>query len=266
MKNITPILPEEFISKLRTKETNEKVDYHAYFKPAIEMAQRYAIGTHFWFIPDNKTMKISAVSENAKHFTPYSIAEWIGQDSNFLANNFHPDDRYYLLAATTIAAEINECQPVEKSEKIRVNIYCRMLNKAAKFRWVLVQYVAQYYNDEGKIESTLGLITDMSAFVMINKPMMTVIYSNDEEAQYFKDFSEAKNGDKNLIPFSLPKISKREQEVLLLMTKGLNSPKIASTLNISYHTVENHKRNLRHKTATKTSAELMHFIIVNNLF
>ena len=31
------------------------------------------------------------------------------------------------------------------------------------------------------------------------------------------------------------------------------------------HTVENHKRNLRHKTKTKTSAELIHYVWSNNL-
>ena len=41
--------------------------------------------------------------------------------------------------------------------------------------------------------------------------------------------------------------------------------KIAKELNISYSTVENHKRNLRRKTNTKTSVELVHFMMNNNL-
>lgn len=46
----------------------------------------------------------------------------------------------------------------------------------------------------------------------------------------------------------------------------LNTPQIAEKLNVSYYTVENHKRNLRIKTKTKTSGELIKFAIDNNLF
>jgi DNA-binding CsgD family transcriptional regulator len=49
------------------------------------------------------------------------------------------------------------------------------------------------------------------------------------------------------------------------MVKGLNTPQIAAALNISYNTVENHKRNIRAKTNTKTSAELIHFVMNNNM-
>ena len=69
----------------------------------------------------------------------------------------------------------------------------------------------------------------------------------------------------SFLQLDLPSISRREHEVLLLMTKGLNSPEIAKQLFISYHTVENHKRNLRQKTKTKTSAELIHYVWSNNL-
>ena len=49
------------------------------------------------------------------------------------------------------------------------------------------------------------------------------------------------------------------------MAKGLNSPEIAEKLFLSYHTVENHKRNLRQKTNSKTSAELINYVWSNNL-
>jgi len=49
------------------------------------------------------------------------------------------------------------------------------------------------------------------------------------------------------------------------MAKGLKTPEIARELFISYSTVENHRKNLRVKTNTKTSSELMSFVIQNNL-
>lgn len=254
-------MPEEFVSKLQTKIDVSPIDYYSYFKPSIEKAIQYAIGPYFWFIPDNRVMKIIAVSENIRQLTPYSREEWIGKGPDFLAQNVHPDDRYYFLAATAIGAEVYESNPTEKQANIRVNIYCRILNADSKYRCALVQYVAQYYNSDGKIESTLGLITDLSSFEMLNKPMMTIIDNNNKECQFFKVLV----GNNNLLPISLPKISKREQEIIQFMAKGLKTPDIANVLNISYHTVENHKRNLRKKTNTKTSAELVHFVMKNCL-
>ena len=91
-------------------------------------------------------------------------------------------------------------------------------------------------------------MTDLSHFELINKPMMTVIDNSNTEHQYFKVSVDTKK----IIPLSLPNITKREQEILQLIVKGLNTPQIVELLNVSYHTVENHKRNLRAKTNTKT--------------
>lgn len=63
--------------------------------------------------------------------------------------------------------------------------------------------------------------------------------------------------DKDFLQLDLPSITKREHQFLLLMTEGLNSTEITKKLFISYHTVENHKRNLRQKT--KTSAKLIYY-------
>lgn len=60
-------------------------------------------------------------------------------------------------------------------------------------------------------------------------------------------------------------ITKREREILALMIHGKNSPEIAEKLFISYHTVENHKKNLRVKTESKTSAELIYYVLHHNI-
>jgi DNA-binding CsgD family transcriptional regulator len=261
MEEIKPILPEEFIDKLQTKHNQNTVNYRAYFEPAIAQTINYAIGPYCWFIPDNRLMKITAVSDNIRQLTPFTKEECIGQGPEFFAANTHPDDYSYLLSATALGAEIHEKIQSENGGQVRVNIYCRMLDANKNYRWTLVQYIAQYFNEEGRIESTLCLITDLSHFTMVDRPMMTVIDNNNKKHQYFKVIVR----DKNILPIGLPHITKREQEILQLMVKGLNTPKIAETLNLSYHTVENHKRNLRKKTSTKTSVELMYFVMNNNL-
>lgn len=261
MKDIQPILPEEFTNKMQTENNSHNIDYLAFFKPSIEQAINFAIGPYCWYIPDTRVMKIIAVSDNIRQLTPYTKEEWVGQDASFLAANIHPDDCYYVLGATAISANLNENLPIEKRGSLRINIYGRMLDANRNYRWTLIQYPNNFFNEEGKIESTVSLMTDLSHFDLINKPMMTVIDNSNTEHQYFKVTVDTQK----MSPLSLPNITKREQEILQLIVKGLNTPQIVDLLNISYHTVENHKRNLRSKTNTKTSAELVHYVMTNNL-
>lgn len=261
MNEIQPILPEEFTDKLQTKNSPVQTDYVGFFKPCIEQIINFAIGPYYWYIPDTRVMKIIAASDNIRQLTPYSKEEWIGKDASFLAANIHPDDCNYVLGATAIAAGINESLPVEKRGCIRINIYGRMLDANSNYRWTLIQYPGVFFNSEGRVESTLSLMTDLSHFELVDKPMMTVIDNSNKEYQYFKVSVDTQQ----LTPLPLPNITKREQQILQLMVKGFNTPQIVEQLNISYHTVENHKRNLRAKTNTKTSAGLVHYIMSNNL-
>ncbi|MGG7468960.1 response regulator transcription factor [Chryseobacterium arthrosphaerae] len=72
-------------------------------------------------------------------------------------------------------------------------------------------------------------------------PLLSIIDFADNDIQYFKHFY------RNHCKIYLEKahITNREKEILRLMANGLNSPEITEVLFISYHTVENHKRNLR---------------------
>lgn len=259
---LNPVSPSEFTGKMLRSKESKKVDYAAYFKPFIEQAVNFAIGPYFWFIPDQADMTIVAASENTRQLSPYNPEEWVGQDANFWASNIHPDDRHYVLAAALLSAEISESYTREKSDKIRINIYCRMLDAQSIFRWVLIQFPNRYFNAENRIASTWIMITDIGHLKNNITHMMTVIDTTNNENHYFSVSLQTKE----LTPIDLPQITKREQEILQQMARGLNSPQIAKELFISNFTVEQHKRNLRKKTSTKTSAELMTFVCKNNLF
>ena len=56
-------------------------------------------------------------------------------------------------------------------------------------------------------------------------------------------------------------LSKREMEIIKLCFQGLSSKMIADRLNLSIHTVKNHKRNSMEKTLTHNLAELINLCI-----
>ena len=60
-------------------------------------------------------------------------------------------------------------------------------------------------------------------------------------------------------------LSKREQEVLELISKGFSSQSIGKSLYISKHTVETHRKNILRKLDFNTSTELVKFAVQQGL-
>jgi DNA-binding CsgD family transcriptional regulator len=260
--DLKPITSLEFKDKMLRSVTNVvHEDYIDYFTSCIEEAKSFAVAPYFWLIPNQQTMTLIAASENVRLLTPYTHNEWVNADSFFWMNTMHPDDRGFLGAAISMVVKVQETMTKERAESVRLNVYCRMLNATSEYRWVLIQFPKRYFDAYGQICSTLILTTDLSHLDVELKCMMTLIDPSNNKFNFFS----ATSATQNLLQLDIPTISKREHEILLLMTKGLNSPQIAEKLFISYYTVENHKRNLRRKTKTKTSVELIHYVWSNNL-
>ncbi|MEO7976613.1 LuxR C-terminal-related transcriptional regulator [Flavobacterium sp.] len=259
-KFIKPISVEDFTKKIAVNKNDNSIDYMEYFKPFIDKIDSFAIGPYFWFVPSNLTMGMVATSENIGQLTPYSHysdADWRNISLNNLANMVHPDYRNYVLSAIQIAFET-----IEKSENrefMKFNIYGRFMNGEKQYRWVLIQFPAFYITE--RVESALILITDLSHLGNIKSPLLTISDYRNKSYHYFSVIMD----NRNMISMNLPAITKRERDIIGLMAKALKTPEIARELFISYSTVENHRKNLRVKTNTKTSSELMSYVIQNNL-
>lgn len=260
--DLQPITSSEFNHlMLRPQAKVDKNHLLNYFEPYIKLAENFAVAPYFWLIPTQKDMTFVAASDNIRLLTPFLQEEWISQDSYFWMNSIHPDDQGFLGAAISMAAKMEETMTERQADRTRLNIYCRTLNADSNYRWVLMQFPKNYFDANGQIISTLILVTDLTHLKVELKCMMTLIDASNNTSNFFS----ASIDKQCFVPLHLPTISKREHEILLLMTKGLNSPEIVKKLFISYHTVENHKRNLRKKTSTKTSAELIHYVWSHNL-
>jgi len=63
----------------------------------------------------------------------------------------------------------------------------------------------------------------------------------------------------------IPSLSRREKDITLLLSKGKSTQEIADELFLSFLTVQTHRRNILQKYKTKNVAELIAFLIKNNL-
>jgi DNA-binding CsgD family transcriptional regulator len=57
--------------------------------------------------------------------------------------------------------------------------------------------------------------------------------------------------------YKAPPVTRKEYEVLQLISNGCSSKKIAEHLHISFHTAETHRKNLLGKFEAANTAELM---------
>ena len=60
-------------------------------------------------------------------------------------------------------------------------------------------------------------------------------------------------------------LTNQEKKVIALIADGYSSKQIAHQLYISEHTVVNHRKNMLYKTRTKNVAELVAFVIRNEV-
>ncbi|WP_185287419.1 LuxR C-terminal-related transcriptional regulator [Chryseobacterium lactis] len=262
MKNtINPIDRDQFFNYFFIGNHKEANDYNIFYAETIEGFKKFAISPYFWFITNNMEMRTKVLSDNIEHFTPFTKEEWLDSDTDFFINLFHPDDRFYLMGAFEFSAKMIYMMEEDQKKNIRFNFYGRMIDRNNNYRWILLQSPLQYRNENKEIESSLVVIYDLAHFHIINKPLLSIMDFNNHEIQYFKHIEQ----NIQRIEIEKPAITKREKEILKLMAMGLNTPEIASSLFISYHTVENHKRNLRQKTHTKTSSELIAFTMTHSL-
>lgn len=247
--NLKPISQKLFENKIKRSQS-KKINFEAYFKSYIDKINDFSIGPYFWLIPDQISMTFFSASKNIHKLTPFNDREWKGQTVQFWIENIHPEDRPFFISATYLSIQLHST-----NINLNINMYLRMLNAEKEYRWVLIQYPVTYLNEEREVVSGLVIITDISHLNIHPKAMMTVM----DKIKNSNQFYTLKVKNSVLINHELPKISKREREILALMAKGMNTPQMAESLFLSYHTIENHKRNLRRKTKVKTSAELIGF-------
>jgi DNA-binding CsgD family transcriptional regulator len=259
---IPPLSPYDFIEKIKTPQMVEISRYLDFFKPTIEHFTEFAIAPYFWFIPDNYLGKIVFVSDNCRELTPYTKEEWLNPEDPAMhfASTMHPEDRDFIFSASQFSMEIAQ-QFHSVGKTLKTSIYARFLNAKNEYRWMLVQIPKFYFDEEGVCQSLISIFTDISHLSPQISPIMTVMSSKSGDEQLFQVIPSARK----LIAVQRPNLTKREKQVLKLMAKGLSTPKISEELKISYNTVQNHKRNLREKTNTKSAAELISFVMTNQL-
>lgn len=254
--HLEPLTPQGFIKQYFTAHGGPEDAYFTYFKPTIEQLSKTAIGPYYWFIPENYTGKILYISEDCRKLTPFTAEQWLNLENpnEQSPSIMYPGDIPFIYASIGYGIE-TATQYFKQGCKVNLGVYARFEDAQRVFRWRLMQITDFYFDESEACQSVLVVMTDISHLPTPAEPIATMMVVGPRLEQTFRVLPL----QKQLNALQQIAITKRERQILQLMANGLKTPQIVERLGIAYDTVENHKRNLRTKTNTKTAAELISY-------
>jgi Response regulator containing a CheY-like receiver domain and an HTH DNA-binding domain len=168
---------------------------------------------------------------------------------------FHPEDRKLWCEATfPDILRFIYTEDICESSDYRVIFNHRYIRKDHTVSQFMHEGVL-LFQDAYKIPVLNLKIFAEIADLKQDETMILTIFKYIPEVGYTKVFSKSYRKE------SESYLSGRELEIIALCHEGLSSKMIAERLNLSIHTVKNHKRNCMAKTNTHNITELIHLCI-----
>lgn len=140
--------------------------------------------------------------------------------------------------------------------------------------WVKILPYSTYYSPELVRslvhEGAMGFLSKSATPAEIVEAVQMVYQGESYISPVANTHSDASPGPSS--QFDMPDdfkkrlgLSRREQEILVLISRGLSSQRIGQTLYISKHTVETHRKNILRKLDFNSSTELVKFAVQHGL-
>lgn len=212
-------------------------------------------GPYYYYVIDFYDMSISCVSPSI-----YDIHGFKNDCVTFydIISTLHVDDLDFITQTEKAVADFfyNNIG-AEKLLRYKVNYCFRAMLKSGKYAMFNHQAVMLTLDSSGKFGKSLNIHTRIDHLTNINSFRFSLIGLQGEPS--FMNIEVAGNSIK-IIYFS-----KREEEILKFVAKGLNSVEIGEKLYISEETVKQHRKNILAKADCKNTAELIKLSVLQGL-
>jgi len=171
---------------------------------------------------------------------------------------FHPDDRtLWCNEAFPDILRFIGAEPVAESPDYRFIFNHRYIRKDGSVSQFMHEGSLAFTNDTWMPLLNLNVFFEI-ADIKSDATIVLTLFRYSLESGYQKVFSKIYGGTSKSF------LSARELEIIKLCHEGMSSKMIADKLNLSIHTVKNHKRNSMEKTLTHNISELIHYCIKKN--
>jgi DNA-binding CsgD family transcriptional regulator/PAS domain-containing protein len=200
------------------------------------------------------TLKFTFFSENAEEILGYEAKKFVERGLEFVNEILHPEDLVNTWKLIKQVWMYIISVPSVKRVHYKFNYDYRILKPGAEVARILGQNIIFRQDSKGNITHILGICNDITGWKKSEKQIASVVYSTDHTILFFTTDDYGRN-----LPHTI--LSKRELEIVRLLSQGYSSKYIADKLCISLHTVNTHRQHMIQKTGTKNTSELIRFAI-----
>lgn len=210
----------------------------------------FSPGPYYYYIVDFFDMGINQVSSSIKSILGLNPETITFYD---IIDCIHPEDLSFVSQAEEMA--LNHIYSVIGKEKIlKYKICYNFRFKIADGSYQLFHHQALILSvdDEGRFSKSLNIHTNINHITTVNNYNIHLV-SIEDQTDIIK--LELNNENKSVKVSSC--FSKRECEIINLISLGFKNTDIAQKLFISEHTVKNHRKNILKKSGSKSSSALI---------
>ena len=165
-----------------------------------------------------------------------------------IVDTYHPDDQERLFLVIREAVKYCTSRNLVGDDFLLQLAY-RVRHRDGHYIKVLRQSSVHQVGNNGRMVSNLSLLTDIS-FMDRTDHVHWDIQAAGLDRDTLQQIIYASTADI---------FTRREREILKLMSQGLNNNEIARRLHISYHTVATHRKNIYRKSGCNGLQELLDF-------
>lgn len=228
------------------------------FNIADFMANLFCPGPYYYYVIDSPTLTLDLASESVRNMLgiepqDFSLEKLVGL--------LHPDDiSFFLRCEDVVAYFLKNCITPDKVVKYKIAYCLRERTCSGEYRLFLMQTLTLSTTEDGALLKVFGAHTDIGHITSVNNRKLSLIGLNGEpsflELDVFDD-----NVFENFVPYNYepvkPPFTKREQEIIKMLAKGMSTDNISVELNLSPQTVLTHRKNILRKSGLNNTSEVV---------
>ena len=200
------------------------------------------------FILDLNKLKFTYVSKSVKKITGYSPEDFLSEGFAFCYKIWHPQDTAILQKLHQNLFGYYYSTPITERYRLKFSYNMRIRRKDGSYMHILQQTIFIKIADNGKPLVDFSTLTDITPFKRDHHLTLHIqkINASGEYEQVYKEMFY--NYD-----FAF---TRRQLEIITLISKGLTTKEIAARLFLSVDTVKNHRKNILKMTGSKNVVEV----------
>jgi DNA-binding CsgD family transcriptional regulator len=238
-----------FRSQNRILRPVENIDV---FQIVEQIASLFAAGSFYYFIFNLVTLEFDYVSEGTKPLLGIKSKDFT--ILKFL-KILHPEDQNQMRFKESTSLNLKLNVIAKQYIKNYKTVYLmRVKDKKGNYKIILHQVKALTISEDGKIQQTIGVHTDVTYLKIPFDHKISFIPIDSKLQSYHFEYI---NNKYVLTSGISGQFTKREKEIIKLLGQGKKVSDIADILYISKHTVNTHKKNIFKKSNCNNSAELV---------